>query len=78
VSFRVLLLRCPCFFAFKAYEISLVFLLCNIQTQAGYYKKGIHVSLQIFAAAIYAILPNIIKIGQHLTASSQNKKDELF
>jgi len=30
------------FFALKAYRICLVFLFCNIHTQNGYHKKGIH------------------------------------
>ena len=46
------------------YRISLVFLYCNIDTQTGYYKKEYVFWLQIFPAAV---LPNIIKIGQHLT-----------
>jgi len=56
--------------ALKAYRISLVFLFCNIHTQTGYYKKGMCHWLQIFSAAI---LPNIIKIGQHLTSNHKNK-----
>jgi len=62
--FCVLLLSYFDFLALKAYRISLVFLFCNIHTQTGYYKKGICSLLQIFSAAI---LPNIIKICQHLT-----------
>ena len=68
VSHRVLLLRYSVFFALKACGLSLIFLICNINTQNGYYKKGRRHLVANFSAAI---LPNIIKTGQHLQMQEQ-------
>jgi len=52
--------------ALKSYRISLVFLFCNIYKihQLDIIRKEYVVRLQIVSDAT---LPNIIKIGQHLT-----------